>query len=479
MERRVVRTKLIIAALAVACGWSARAANFSNLNFEAYAGTGDDLLPGWERSTNDYIWPLMDGYPLVTSGLGLTSYNYPGVGGPLEGHYTAFFSTGFGGDVAIWQTAKVSTQARYIQFLTIGIDNATLGGISLAENVPDLLPNNIFRYTTDIRTLAGQNVTLQFTADNGMIYNEEEQYIVGANWYWLDQIVFLNAAQMAYPSPPPICLEDFHASTVNTNMWRCETAAEPCPQNVRQADGCLYFHARASNNFQALWHRYLPALSGDWDVSIEYIHPSLAHAGGIAFGAEFEDDGNATASVQYMLKTGESGRWHAMDFGGGPTNDVAVTNTSGAFRLTRTGDQIEGFFWNAKSNRWQSVGASNGYPTGKAHVGLKLWSDDCVWAGLWADNLILWRGMLTVGALAIREFAVDADGAPSVTWGSGGIPESNCYFVTRATSLVDSVWTPVSGAIGDSGGETNWTGPGGGAGPAYYRIEVAPSAPGP
>ena len=46
--------------------------------------------------------------------------------------------------------------------------------------------------------------------------------------------------------------------------------------------------------------------------------------------------------------------------------------------------------------------------------------------------------------------------------------------MTRATSLVNSVWTPISGAIADSGGETNWTGANPGLGSFYYRIESIP-----
>ena len=65
-------------------------------------------------------------------------------------------------------------------------------------------------------------------------------------------------------------------------------------------------------------------------------------------------------------------------------------------------------------------------------------------------------------------------GAPTMTWDSAGIAESNRYFVTKATRLIDSVWTPVSGEILDSGVETNWTDSDLGSGFIYSRIEAAP-----
>ena len=65
-------------------------------------------------------------------------------------------------------------------------------------------------------------------------------------------------------------------------------------------------------------------------------------------------------------------------------------------------------------------------------------------------------------------------GAPTMTWDSAGIAESNRYFVTKATRLIDSVWTPVSGEILDSGVETNWTDSDPGSGSFCYRIEAAP-----
>ena len=92
----------------------------------------------------------------------------------------------------------------------------------------------------------------------------------------------------------------------------------------------------------------------------------------------------------------------------------------------------------------------------------------------YADNLILADGRTSLDGLAIKTFGLDESGAPTVAWDAAGIPASNRYVVTRATSLVDSVWTPLSEAIPDSGGETNWTGANPGLGFFYYRVETVP-----
>ena len=512
MERRLrnrkrcaVKKWIIIAGVAVACGLGAQAASFTNLNFEAYAGTGDDLLPGWERSTGDYMWPMVDFCPLVTAGLGLVTIQAE-CGILFEGNYSAFISSGIGvwvyderadawiigdpGKVTIRQTAQVpvnATAVRYSSTPTVIKEpddlgdsemrvQGMLGGIDLSAGTPAGLGNGGLRYTTDISSLAGQTVQLSF-------------YLTGwdhtrspGSWHSLDQIEFLDAdGAVVWPLPPPVRLEDFHAGTLNTSLWEVAISGQTNAYSLGGQDlRTLVMPPPAP--FETVY-RYRAELRGDWDVQVDYqfwtMLTSSTNVGvlGTALAAEFGSGGTSKASVGRLVDVDATDHRYAVDWGQGPTGDLATTAVTGTFRLVRTGWEVAGYVWDAGSNDWQIVGTMDGYTDETARVGLKVWSTGAFsgkGAYVHSDNLMLANGRASLAGLAVKTFGLDGAGAPTVAWDSAGMPTNTRVVVTRATSLVDSVWKPVSGAIGDAGGETNWTGSGGVEGPAYYRLQVVP-----
>jgi hypothetical protein len=491
----------ILAGLAVACGMGAQAADFINLDFEDYAGTGNELLPGWERSANTYLWPLFDGLPLASAGLGLGSSNTTA----WSGKYSAFFSTGqysvwdetYGyisiccGAPEIWQTATVPSAATHVRYVaspsTIKNESELrmqgwLGGSDLSAGTPEAMPNGSLRYATDIQSLAGQEAMLKFGCAGS-----DDPFNPGTH-HWLDQIEFLDAeGTVIWPPPRPepdpvVYLEDFHAATFNTSLW--EVVATIGTTNAHYISNerlitRIYMHAAPFETF----YRYRSVFHGDWDVRMDFYlflgSPGAANPGilGMALGAEFGPDRTSTANVGQMTAIADRNRFFGVDWGQGPTNEMATTNQTGVFRLTRTGGEVAGYVWDAGSNAWQIVGTADGYTDDVARVGLKVWCTGIYGgkgADTYSDNLAMSKGRTSLDGMAIKTFGLDESGAPTVAWDSVGIPQSNRYVVTRATSLVGSAWTQLSGAIADSGGETNWTGANPGMGPFYYRIESVP-----
>ena len=190
------RFHLLLCAAMTTCAY----AEFTNLHFESYSGSGPDILPGWEV-TPGYQLELND-MPLVTSGVGLISDGYFNV---IEGTYSAFMVAGLNEagtgyqTVSLWQTAIVPSAAAYISIDTAGISPAnvnysfTLGGIDLLQSTPVLIPGgdwqDFYRYTTSIQSLAGQSGTLQFT----VTYNGPMQDV---GWYHrIDNIQFQSISE--------------------------------------------------------------------------------------------------------------------------------------------------------------------------------------------------------------------------------------------------------------------------------------------
>ena len=481
----------ILAGVALACACGAQAADFTNLDFEAYAGTGTNYLPGWEWDKSAFGSGI-DACPLVTATVGLLTSN-TSCGTFFEGEYSAFLSTGqylayineeFGwqpiccGAPTISQTAVVPANAAYIRYTAtppfiwdsftgfhwdMRVQGA-LGGIVLSNGV-----------TTDVRSLAGQEAELRFS-----VVGTDDPESPGS-WHSLDRIEFLNAAgSVIWPSPPPVCLEDFHAATLNTSLWEVATAGQEIAYGISSEALRTTFNS-AATPFETVF-RYRSVLRGDWDVRMDFQTTAvLAGTGpgamGMALAADFGPDRTATADVGQMIVISNQNRFFETDWGQGPTNALATTNRTGAFRLVRTGWEVAGYVWDAGSNDWQIVGTTDGYTDETARVGLKVWNTG-TFSGKGvehrADNLTLADGRLCLDGLAIKTFGLDESGAPTVAWDAAGIPASNRYVVARATSLVDSVWTPLSGAIPDSGGETNWTGANPGSGSFYYRVESVP-----
>lgn len=180
---QIVSTVILLAVASAASG-------FMNLNFESYSGSGSELLPYWERSIGDYMWPLLDFLPISTSGLGLVSQDgYYRL--PISDSYSAFFSAGTGDSPSIWQTDVVPADATHIQISTtrIYLDDYsysyTLGGVSLIESVPEVV-NGHYVYTTDISSLAGQMETMHF----GVSYIGDPSTPGG--WHLVDDIHFMS-----------------------------------------------------------------------------------------------------------------------------------------------------------------------------------------------------------------------------------------------------------------------------------------------
>ena len=475
-----MKTPWIIAGLALACACSAQAADFINLDFEDYTpdeGGSHVALPGWSNN-----WFLgLDFLPLEGAALGVVTTNNEYLT-PLAGKASLFLGTGNFilyevDELWVSQTADVPSNAAYIRFLTTlpGV-GATLGGIALAASAPVENPPGVFRYTADIRSLAGQAAELKVR-------------IGGSAWgrYMLDQIEFLDAdGTVIWPlpiPPPPVCLEDFHAAVLNTSLWEVVTSFGQTNAYVISGQQLMTIVEPPSAPFE-MAYRYRSVLRGDWDLRMDFnfvalLASSNTGAGifGMALAADFGPDRTSTARVGHMITISNQDRCYGMDWGQGPTNEMATTNKTGVFRLVRTGWEVVGFVWDAGSNDWQIVGTADGYTDDVARVGLKVWCTGA-FAGkeahVYADNLALANGRVSLDGLAIKTFGLDESGTPTVAWDAAGIPTTNRYVVTRATSLVDSAWTPVSGNIADSGGETNWTGANPGPGAFYYRIESIP-----
>ena len=195
-----------IVAAVILLGVATAASGFMNLNFESYSGSGSDLLPYWERSIGDYMWPLLDMLPISTSGLGLVSQDGEHIQA-LTDYYSAFFSAGTGDSPAIWQTDIVPVNATHIQIATTGIDrdnysfSYTLGGISLIESTP-VAEGGHYVYTTDISSLAGQMATIQL----GVSYIGDP--FTPGGWHLVDDISFVSIPE------PNTCLLLLFGSTI-------------------------------------------------------------------------------------------------------------------------------------------------------------------------------------------------------------------------------------------------------------------------
>jgi len=70
------------------------AAEFVNRDFESFAGTGSDLLPGWQVVPPEAALPFVDAVPLASAGVGLVSRHGFSQFQPFEGDYAALLSAG-------------------------------------------------------------------------------------------------------------------------------------------------------------------------------------------------------------------------------------------------------------------------------------------------------------------------------------------------------------------------------------------------
>jgi hypothetical protein len=364
----------ILAGLAVACGMGAQAADFINLDFEDYAGTGNELLPGWERSANTYLWPLFDGLPLASAGLGLGSSNTTA----WSGKYSAFFSTGqysvwdetYGyisiccGAPEIWQTATVPSAATHVRYVaspsTIKNESELrmqgwLGGSDLSAGTPEAMPNGSLRYATDIQSLAGQEAMLKFGCAGS-----DDPFNPGTH-HWLDQIEFLDAeGTVIWPPPcpePVVCLEDFHAATLNSSLWEVVAAFGTANDYSISSESLRTTVNPLSAPFETIY-RYRSVFRGDWDVRMDFNLMVLATATtnpgvlGMALAADFGPERTSVAGVGHLITISNQTRFFAMDWGQGPTHEMATTNPAGVFRLARTGEEVAGYVWDAGGNDW-------------------------------------------------------------------------------------------------------------------------------
>lgn len=475
-----------------------QAANFTNLDFEAYSGSGTNLLPGWEFDTNGmFSVPEMDFCPLVSAGAGLIGSN-SSCGTLLQGKYTALLASGqmyqyiedFGylpvgcGAPTIGQTAVVPADASFIRYAaTPGVHKEGEFGESydllLQGALGDIVLSN--GVTTDIRTLAGLESTLSFT-----IIGTDDTANPGS-WHSLDQIEFLNAGgEVIWPLPPPYgpsarCLEDFHAG-LNTSLWQVITVGQElsCSEGESYL-GCYVTSADAP--FETIF-QYQPVLRGNWDVVIRYelsVMGLLSGTGNIGMGlcAALGSGGGETACVGKMADPGGANLYYMTDWGSGPDNLASSTTYAGLFRLHREGETISGLYWDSANTCWQTVGTAGGFTQESARVGLKVWNTG-TFSGKGAfmpifDDLMLVEGQVCLDGMAVKVFGLDSNGVPSVSWDSVGIAESNRYYVTKATNLLDPEWVPVSSALTESPESNSWTGTVPSAPAAYYRIEVEPA----
>ncbi len=458
-----------------ASAFGVQAANFTNLDFEVYVPDSEGFfadVPGWGNM-------MLDPYPLEGASFGLNTTNNE-YGVPLDGNASLFLGTGsllFTNEIWVSQTADVPTNATHIRFLTTlqGV-GATLGDILLAANVPEEVPPGVYRYTTDISSQAGLTATLKIA-------------LGWSEWgrHQLDQIEFLNSnGDVIWPPPlppPAISLEDFHAATLNPSLWEVATVGQTNSYSI--ASEMLRTIVNPPTAPFETDFRHRATLRGDWDVRMDFrfdailssLNTNNSGIFGMALAADFGPDRTSKARVGQMITISNQARSCGVDWGQGPTGMVATAAYTGVFRLVRTGWEVAGYVWDAGSNDWRIVGASGEYTDDVARVGLKVWSTGTFSgksAYAYSDNLKLAQGQASLDGLAIKVFGLDGSGAPSVAWDPVGIPVDTRYAISRATSLAASAWTRVSGLIGESVGEMNWTGAGSGAGPFYYRIEVVP-----
>lgn len=484
--------------LVAACAAIAQGANFTNLDFEAYAGSGTDWLPGWEWDTAAFNSYGINPCPLVTASVGLVTPSAT-CGTWFEGEYSAFLSTGeyqeyveeYGwvpvccGAPTISQTATVPANAAYIRYTSTppyiwdshtGFHwdmrvQGSLGGIVLSNGV-----------TTDIRSLAGQEAALSFT-----VIGTDDPESPGS-WHSLDQIEFLDENEnVIWPvpvPPPPLCLDDFHAATLNTSLWEVVNLEGQTNTVSISAETLRISAAPPAAPFETDC-RYRSTLRGDWDVRMDFRNQAVLNLMnstnpgyvGMALAARFGPEEIRKAGVGHRLTISNAVRHYGMDWGQGPANELPTEDDLGTFRLVRSGWDVAGYVWNAGSNAWQIVGTLPGFTDETARVGLEVWSSGAFGGKtscFYADNLVLSNGQMCLEGLAVKMFGLDESGAPQVEWDTVGIAENNRYIVTRSTNLATPFWEPVSGFLPDEGGETNWGGAAEGAGAAYYRIEVRP-----
>ncbi len=281
--------------------------------------------------------------------------------------------------------------------------------------------------------------------------------------------------------PSARCLEDFHAG-LNTSLWQIITVGQEIDYSeVETYLGC-YVNS-ATGSFETIF-QYQPVLRGDWDMLIRYelsVLGYLSGTGNIGMGlcAEFGSGDVATACVGQIADPGGSGLFYITDWGNGPFDLVSSTTNSGMFRLHREGETVSGLYWDSVNYCWQTVGSAGGFTQESARVGLKVWNTG-TFSGKGSfmpnfDDLMLLDGQVCLDGMAVKVFGLDSNGVPSVSWDSVGIPESNRYFVTKATNLLDPDWEAVSGALGESAESNQWTGSASDASPVYYRIEMSPA----
>ena len=471
-----MKLRILISGALLAWGPAVLGGGFVNLDFEDYApheGGFSADVPGWGGLNIDPI-PL-DG---ASFGLVTTNNEYQT---PLQGEAALFLGTGilfYTNEIQVSQTGDVPTNAARIRFLTTlaGV-SATMSNMSLTASAPEEPTPGVYRYTTDIQTLAGRTAVLTFTLG----WSEYGRY-------QLDQIEFLDeSGAVIWPVPgpgPAICLEDFHAATLNPTLWDVATFSGQS-NACSISSGMLRIDVPPPSAPFETEFRYRAALRGDWDVRMDYYFQpilSLANSNnpgcfGVTLAADFGPAATARAGVGQMILISNQARSYVMDWGQGPANFLEPTAMTGVFRLVRTGWEVAGYAWNAGSNGWQVIGSMDGYTDETARVGLKVWSTGAFsgkTALIKADNLLLAGGQMSLDGLAIKTFGLDEGGAPAINWDAVGIAPTNKYVVMRATNIPDSAWTPVSSGIVDAGGETNWTGSATAAGSGFYRIEVAP-----
>ena len=331
-ERCLSKLAILVFGVTILCGANSQAVDFANLDFEAYSGSGTNYLPGWEWSTNATVFPL-DSLPLVTAGLSLSSTNTTA----WRGRYSAFLSTGLTtmfvpeyGSVSAccgWsefgQTATVPPLATHIRYLSSPpqIKNGIYGGqyenriqgllgdMDLSSGVPITMSQGELRYTTDIRALAGQEVRLKFRC-----VGDEDSFNPGS-WHYLDQIEFLNSdGEVIWPVPTPRCLDDFHASSLNTSLWEVAVVGTGIQYS---ANGHVYALIRSGAQDAELAFGFRSNFRGDWDVQMSYGPNQMVGTGtvGMALGADFGAGETSKACVGLVANANGSSASYMTDFG--------------------------------------------------------------------------------------------------------------------------------------------------------------------